>query len=82
LKESDARSSTAWQRGTDGEECGTPVSGWDRASAIVDVALAAGGKLRAKLESMRQALKAGDEVTALEIARDICGLKERETLAA
>ncbi|WP_173085067.1 hypothetical protein [Fundidesulfovibrio magnetotacticus] len=55
---------------------------WERVPSVVDVALVAGGKLRAKLDALRLALLEGDDSTALEIARDICGLKERVPRAA
>lgn len=53
-----------------------------RLSPVIDVAIEAGRKLRHKLEAMKNALREGDEAKALDIARDISGLKQQNQRAA
>jgi len=42
---------------------------------LVNAALEIAGRRRAVLESMRRALESGDDGTALQFARQLCGLE-------
>lgn len=44
----------------------------------LDAAVSAGQKLRKRLDAMRDALRAGDDAHALELARELCDVPAPE----
>lgn len=50
-------------------------------ASVVDLALEAGKKHREKVLALRKALEAGDKDRALDLAREVCGLKRKADAA-